>query len=63
MAKLKEISAGYKIAIQKNDVWYAVEYSQKKEIESGDDIEKEKEKNWEEVNKEVERQIDELLED
>jgi hypothetical protein len=63
MAKLKEISAGYKISIQKNDVWYAVEYSQKKEIESGDDIEKEKEKNWEEVNKEVERQIDELLED
>lgn len=63
MAKLKEISAGYKISIQKNDVWYAVEYSQKKEIESGDDIEKEKEKNWEEVNKEVEKQIDELLED
>ena len=44
MAKLKEISAGYKISIQKNDVWYAVEYSQKKEIESGDDIEKEKRK-------------------
>ena len=29
MAKLKEISAGYKISIQ-NDVWYAVEYSQKR---------------------------------
>ena len=62
MAKTTTIKASSRASIKFGDSYFTVEYTEERQLEDKDDIEEERERLWEDVNRERDIQIDDLHE-
>ena len=60
MAKTTTIKASSRASIKLGESYFTVEYTEERTIDPKDDIEAEKEKLWEDVNRERDIQIEDL---
>ena len=62
MAKTKTIKASSRASIKVGDNFYTVEWAEERTVEAKDNIEEERTILWDDVNREVDEQIEEILE-
>lgn len=60
MAKTTTIKASSRASVKFGDSYFTIEYTEERTIQPKDDIEEEKEKLWEDVNRERDIQIEDL---
>lgn len=59
--KVQTIRATSRLSVKVGNNFYTEEYTEERLIEDGDDVEKEREKLWETVNDEVDKQVEIIL--
>lgn len=62
MAKTTTIKASSRASVKVGDNFYTVEWTEERTIQPKDDIEEERQLLWDDVNREVDEQIEEILE-
>lgn len=62
MAKTTTIKASSRASVKVGDNFYTIEWTEERTIQPKDDIEEEKALLWDDVNREVDSQIEDILE-
>ena len=62
MAKVKEMEASYGTSAEIGGMWHKFQFSMKVELADDEDLQETKEKLWNTVQLEVEKQVQELIE-
>lgn len=62
MAKTTTIKASSRASIKVGDNFYTVEWTEERTVEPKDDIEEERQNLWDDVNREVDSQVEDILE-
>ena len=62
MAKTTTIKASSRASIKVGDNFYTIEWTEERTIQPKDDIEEERTLLWDDVNREVDNQIEDILE-
>ena len=59
--KITKISAVSRISTKIKDTFYTFEYSEERTLEEGDDVERERADLWETCHKEVDKQVEDVI--
>lgn len=62
MAKTTTIKASSRASVKVGDNFYTIEWTEERTVEPKDDIEEERTLLWDDVNREVDSQIEDILE-
>lgn len=62
MAKTTTIKASSRASVKVGDNFYTIEWTEERTVEPKDDIEEERTLLWDDVNREVDNQIEDILE-
>ena len=62
MAKTTTIKASSRASVKVGDNFYTIEWTEERTVEPKDDIEEERQQLWDDVNREVDGQVEDILE-
>ena len=62
MAKTTTIKASSRASVKVGDNFYTIEWTEERTVDPKDDIEEERQNLWDDVNREVDGQVEDILE-